>query len=341
MLKTALVGATGYTGLELLKILIGHPRVEVTSLSAKLDGGTIKIQDEFPELAGLIDLECSDLDPDEVCRKADFIFLALPHTVSMKYAGPFLASGKKVVDLSADYRFAEAGVYEEWYGAEHLDREGLARAVYGLPELFREKIKGAALIANPGCYPTGAALGIYPALKEKIVSSEGIIIDAKTGVTGAGRKASLAFLFPEVNENFKAYNLAVHKHTPEIETVLEESCAEGVKLEFAPHLLPVNRGILSTIYLRMNKVLSEEEVLKIYDRYYGEEPFIKVSPAGKLPQLKDAVGTNNCLIGVKVNPRTKNLIVVTAIDNLLKGAAGQAVQNMNIMQGWDETEGLV
>lgn len=340
MLNVAVVGATGYTGLELLKVLIGHPGVRITSLSAKLPQRSVRIQDEFPELSGSLDISCFNLDVDRVCREADFVFLALPHTVSMRFAGKFLAAGKKVVDLSADYRFAQAEVYEKWYGSEHLDRDGLGKAVYGLPELFRDKIKTAALIANPGCYPTGAVLGIYPLIREKAVSSEMIIIDAKTGVTGAGRKADLAFLFPEVNENFKAYNLAAHKHTPEIESVLKQFAGGELKVEFAPHLLPVNRGILSTIYLRMSGVCSETEALEIYGRYYGSEPFVGLYPAGRLPQLREAVGTNRCLIGVKANPRTGNLIVVTAIDNLLKGAAGQAVQNMNIMEGREETEGL-
>ena len=339
MLNVAVVGATGYTGVEIIKILLRHPRVRITSLSAKVEK-PVKIQEEFPELAGLIDLDCGNLDVDQVCEQADFIFLALPHTVSMRFAPLFLKKGKKVVDLSADYRFRDPAIYEEWYGTVHGDTENLAKAVYGLPELFRSEIKDAVLLANPGWYPTGTILGAYPAPEAGLAAERRLIVDAKTGVTGAGRKPSLALLFPEVNENFRAYSLVSHKHTPEMEVVLSRKTGEEISVEFAPHLLPVNRGILSTIYLRLKKEYSEQVVLDIYRRYYENEHFVKIYPEGTLPQLREAVGTNECLIGLRVNPRTNNLIVVTAIDNLLKGAAGQAVQNMNIMEGFEETAGL-
>ncbi len=339
MLKAAVVGATGYTGVEIVKLLISHPHVEIVSLTAKVDK-PVRIEGEFPELSGRIEMECGNLDVDEVSAAADLIFLALPHTVSMLYAPDFLKAGKKVIDLSADYRFSDLSIYEEWYKNQHTDPEGNRQAVYGLPELNRDKIAAAQLLANPGCYPTGTILGSYPALKEKLASPQGVIVDAKTGVTGAGRKASLAFIFPEVNENFKAYGLGAHKHTPEMEATLTEHTASPVRIEFAPHLLPVNRGILGTIYLPLVEEIGEEEVLEIYRDYYGDEPFVKVMPAGVLPQLRQAVGTNDCLIGLKVNQRTGNLIVVTVIDNLLKGAAGQAVQNMNIMEGFPEEAGL-
>jgi N-acetyl-gamma-glutamyl-phosphate reductase len=286
-------------------------------------------------------MDCTNLDVEEVCAKADFIFLALPHTVSLIFAPIFIKAGKKVVDLSADYRFSDAAVYEEWYGGKHSDPEGVSQAVYGLCELFRDQIKSAVLLANPGCYPTGTILGSWPALKAGLSPRGEIIVDAKTGVTGAGRKASLALLFPEVNENFKAYSLASHKHTPEMEEVLTRLTGRPVGVEFAPHLLPVNRGILSTIYISLAEDTSEDEILDIYRREYADEPFITVYPKGTLPQLREAVGTNKCLIGLRVNPRTRNLIVVSVIDNLLKGAAGQAVQNMNIMEGFEEREGLL
>ncbi len=339
-LKTAVVGATGYTGLEIVKLLLSHPGVELTSLTAKVDGA-VGIHLVFPELAGRLELECSNLDVDDVCEKADLVFLALPHTVSMLFAPRFLEAGKKVIDLSADYRFPSAADFEKFYGSPHRDPAGVEEAVYGLPELFREEIAPARLLANPGCYPTAAVLAAYPALQAGLADPEGIIVDAKTGVTGAGRKASLAFLFPEVNENFKAYGLTVHKHTPEMEGVLSRASGREVRLEFAPHLLPVNRGILSTVYLRLAREAEESEIFDLYREVYAGEPFVRVYPPGQLPELKDAVGTNNCLIGLQVNPRTGNLIVVSAIDNLLKGAAGQAVQNMNIMQGFPETSALV
>jgi len=339
MVKTALVGATGYTGLELLKILIRHPHAEIVSLSAKLDR-PVRIQEEFPVLEGRIDRECAPLDAEEVADLADAIFLALPHTVSMRFAPVFLKAGKKVIDLSADYRFSDSRVYREWYGVDHLHPEGLKTAVYGLTELFRSRIASARLIANPGCYPTGTILGVYPVLAEKLIDSERIVVDAKTGVTGAGRKASLSLLFPEVNENFKAYNLTSHKHTPEMNLVLQELTGMNVEIEFGPHLLPVNRGILSTIYLKLIKPVTEEKVWDVFHRRYGGERFIRLLPPPRLPELKDVVETNNCAIGFRVNRRTNNLIVVTAIDNLLKGAAGQAVQNFNAMEGWPEETGL-
>ncbi len=339
-IKTAVVGATGYTGLEIVKLLLNHRGAEIVSLTAKVDE-TIAIDRVFPGLMGRLEMECSNLDVDEVCEKADLVFLALPHTVSMLFAPRFLAAGKKVIDLSADYRFPSPAEFEKWYGAPHRDPEGVAGAVYGLPELFREEIAAARLLANPGCYPTATILACYPALRAGLAGPEGIVVDAKTGVTGAGRKASLPLLFPEVNENFKAYSLAGHKHTPEMEGVLSRAVGRDVRLEFAPHLLPVNRGILSTIYLKLEKEVGEEEVYNLYREQYGREPFVRVYPPGQLPELKDAVGTNNCLLGFKVNPRTGNLIVVSAIDNLLKGAAGQAVQNMNLMCGLPETEGLI
>lgn len=340
LLKTAVVGATGYTGLEIVKLLLNHRGVEIVSLTAKVDE-TTGIDRVFPQLRGRLEMECSNLDVDDVCRKADLVFLALPHTVSMLFAPLFLKAGKKVIDLSADYRFPSPADFEKWYGSPHRDPEGTEMAVYGLPELFREEIAPARLLANPGCYPTATILACYPVIQAGLASPEGIIVDAKTGVTGAGRKASLPFLFPEVNENFKAYSLASHKHTPEMEDVLSRATGRNVRLEFAPHLLPVNRGILSTIYLKLVEAVSEKELYDLYRRHYGREPFVRVYPAGQLPELRDAVGTNNCLLGFKVNPRTGNLIVVSAIDNLLKGAAGQAVQNMNIMQSFPETEGLL
>lgn len=339
MLKVAVVGATGYTGIEIVKILLDHPGVEIVSLTAKVDS-PIRLGAEFPELAGRIDLEVDNLQVEKVCSLADFVFLALPHTVSMRFAPAFLAAGKKVVDLSADYRFRDAAVFSRWYETPHLDPAGAAEAVYGLPEIYRAPIVKARLIANPGCYPTGTILGVYPALKEGLVDGERIIVDAKTGVTGAGRKPSLAFLFPEVNGNFRAYSLGAHKHTPEMEVVLAEAAGRKTMVEFAPHLLPVNRGILGTIYLDLLREVSEEEIGRIYRSYWGKEPFVDLCPPGRLPQLREVVGTNVCRIGLKVNPRTRRLLVVTAIDNLLKGAAGQAVQNMNLMSGFAEDSGL-
>ncbi len=339
-IKVAVVGATGYTGCEIVNLLLGHPGAQIVSLTAKANVN-VSIDDIFPRFRGRLKMECDELDADKICDQADLIFLSLPHTISMRYAPLFLRAEKKVIDLSADYRFPTPTEFEQVYGTGHRDPEGVGQAVYGLPELFRRKIVDARLVGNPGCYPTAAILACYPALKAGLVAAEGIIVDAKTGVTGAGRKASLPLLFSEMNENFKAYSLGGHKHIPEMEGILSRAAGRSVSLEFSPHLLPVNRGILSTVYLKLKKTVTTEEVCDLYREYYAQEPFLRVYPPGELPELKDAVGTNRCLLGFRVNPRTGNLIVVSAIDNLLKGAAGQAVQNMNIMFGLSESEGLI
>ncbi|MBU0605820.1 MAG: N-acetyl-gamma-glutamyl-phosphate reductase, partial [Candidatus Omnitrophica bacterium] len=260
------------------------------------------------------------------------------HTVSMKIAPVFLKAGKLVVDLSADYRL-DPKVYEKWYGIAHKDTTNLTQAVYGLPELYSDSIKKARLLANPGCYPTSVILGIAPALFEKAIDRSSIIADSKSGATGAGRKADIGLIFCEINENLKAYKVNEHQHKPEINTILSRVAGEDINIVFTPHLIPMNRGILSTIYLKLTRSMTTEAVVELYKKFYHGKPFVRVYDAGKLPQVRDVVGTNFCDIGVKVSGST--LIVVSCIDNLTKGAAGQAVQNMNLMCGFDETEGLM
>ena len=337
MLKVGVVGATGYAGEEVIKILINHKGVKITELSAVIDKEE-PISSIFPGFKGKIDLVCKKPNPEAMAKNVDLVFLGLPHKVSMELVPVFMKAGKIIIDLSADYRLAP-DVYKVWYGIDHKDRENLLKAVYGLPELYRDAIKKAKLVANPGCYPTSIILGIAPMVKEKAIHFDYMIADSKSGATGAGRKPDLALSFSEVNENLWAYKANEHQHKPEIGKILSEVAGKEIDVIFTPHLVPMNRGILSTIYLKLNKKLDTKAVLSIYNTFYKGKPFVRISDEGKLPQVRDVVGTNYCDIGLKVSGDT--LILVSCIDNLKKGAAGQAVQNMNIIAGFDETEGLL
>lgn len=337
MLKVGVVGATGYAGEEVIKILVNHKDVKITELSAVIDKEE-PLSAIFPAFKGKIDLVCKKPNPEAMAKNVDLVFLGLPHKVSMELVPIFLKAGKTVIDFSADYRLAP-DVYKTWYGIEHKDKGNLPKAVYGLPELYFDAIKKAKLIANPGCYPTSVILGIAPILKEKAIYLDHMIADSKSGVSGAGRKPDLALSFCEVNENLKAYKVNEHQHKPEIGKILSEVAGKEIDVIFTPHLIPMNRGILSTIYLKLNKKLDTKAALDIYRNFYKGKPFVRISDEGKLPQVRDIVGTNYCDIGLKVTGDT--LIVVSCIDNLKKGAAGQAVQNMNIIAGFDETEGLL
>jgi len=336
MVKVAVVGATGYTGEELVETLLRNPEAEVTSLSALVEKEA-KFSELYPRFGKKIDLVCKNLDIEEVSGKSDLVFLALPHTVSMKVAPEFLKKGKKVIDLSADYRLP-ADIYEKWYMTKHADSKNFGIAVYGLPELNREKIREARFVANPGCYPTGVILALLPLIRK--IADEGltIIADSKSGATGAGRKASIALSFGEIDENLKAYKANAHQHMPEMEHVLSGAAGKKIEVNFVPHLLPVRRGILSTIYIQHKGLSAEDKIHKMYTDRYGDEPFVRVSKPGELPQLQDVAGTNFCDIGIKVSRGM--LVIVSVIDNLLKGASGQAVQNMNLMCGFDESTGL-
>ncbi|MBI4432557.1 MAG: N-acetyl-gamma-glutamyl-phosphate reductase [Candidatus Omnitrophica bacterium] len=339
-MKVGVIGATGYTGEELVRILVRHPHIELTYASGNQERQA-KLQEIFPYLKNAIDLECRAFSSEEAASKSDFVFLSLPHTVSMATAPSFLKAGKKVVDVSADYRLIDTAVYEKFYKVKHTDHEHLKEAVYGLPEINREKIRKASLVANPGCYPTGAILGVLPGVKEKVFMPQTIGIDAKSGVTGAGRKADKALNFSEVNESFKAYKLFEHQHVPEMDQELSRAAGEKISVVFVPHLLPINRGILSTIYVGLQKKMDTAELVALYQNFYKKEPFVNVYADGTLPEVKHAAHTNFCHIGLRVNAERGMAVIVTAIDNLVKGAAGQAVQNMNIMCGFDERAGLV
>ncbi|MFO1463203.1 MAG: N-acetyl-gamma-glutamyl-phosphate reductase [bacterium] len=337
-LKVAIVGATGYTGTELARLLLRHPKAQITALTSERSAGEA-FSKVFPAFQGRFDLTLEALNPDAVAKRAELVFLCLPHHESMQAAAAFRQLGKKVIDLSADFRLREASTYEQWYGP-HIAKDLLQEAVYGLPELHREAIRGADLIANPGCYPTSCILGLAPLLKEKLIALDSIHCDSKSGVSGAGRGAKTEILFCEVNESFKAYGVGKHRHTPEIEQELSGLAGEQVVITFTPHLVPMDRGILSTLYAKASGKLDSASLQALYEKCYAKEPFVRVRPLGVFPATHEVRMTNYCDLGVHFDERTGRVIIVSAIDNLTKGAAGQAIQNMNLRMGWDETTGL-
>jgi N-acetyl-gamma-glutamyl-phosphate reductase len=339
-IRIAIFGASGYSGAELLRYLVRHPRAQIVALSAESSVGKA-VADLYPALRGL-DLPIFEkTDADSLKGKADLVFLALPHTESMKIAPSLVAAGLKVIDLSGDFRLADAGLYPEWYKVEHLAAGYLGQAVYGLSEIHTDLIRKASLVANPGCYTTTSILALYPLLKAGWLKTSSIIIDAKSGVTGAGRKLTQSNAFSEVDGNFSTYKVGgVHQHTPEIEQELSAAAGKKVMVTFTPHLLPINRGILATSYGDLAKPAEVKDLLKCLADFYQGKPFIRVLPEGVLPVLRDVNGTNLFEVGVKIDARTNRAIIVSATDNLGKGAAGQAVQNMNLMFGFDEIAGL-
>jgi N-acetyl-gamma-glutamyl-phosphate reductase len=336
--QVGIIGATGYTGVELLRLLLHHPEVEVTTLTSQKYAG-VPISQVFPSLTKRLQLKCEELAVDHISKKTDFIFAAVPHKTAMETVPLFFRSGKRVVDLSADFRLKDPSVYERWY-QKHTAPELLSDSVYGLPELHRDKIRAAKIVGNPGCYPTGALIGLIPLIKRGLISSEGIIVDSKSGVSGAGRDVVLESLFCEVNEGVKAYKIFAHRHTPEIEQELSLLSQKKITVTFVPHLIPMDRGILTTLYVHLINKMNTEELLNVFQEYYNGEPFVRIYPNGKLPNTKDVRGSNFCDVGAVAGEANGRAVVVTAIDNLVKGASGEAVQNMNIMLGYPETMGL-
>ncbi|MBI2339833.1 MAG: N-acetyl-gamma-glutamyl-phosphate reductase [Deltaproteobacteria bacterium] len=334
----AVIGATGYTGVELVRLMTRHPNAEIVAVTSRQQAGQ-KISALFPFLTGLCDLTYEDLNIDQMAKRVETVFLCLPHHESMEIAAGFRKKGVTVLDLSADFRLKDAAVYEKWYGP-HTQKELLKEVVYGLPEFHREKIRKAKLIAVPGCYPTSIQLGIGPLVKKKMIETKGIICDSKSGVSGAGRTAKIDTLFCEAHENFKAYNVGKHRHTPEMEQELSLLADEEVTVLFSPHLLPIDRGILSTIYCEPKAKTSTGELIKFYQTFYKSEPFVKILPDGTLPSTKNVRGTNFCHISPLFDERTGKIVILSAIDNLTKGASGQAVQCFNLMQGFPEETGL-
>lgn len=339
MIKAGIIGATGYAGGELVRILTAHKDVEIKWYGSRsyIDQ---KYASVYQNLFQIVDAVCMDDNMEELAEQVDVIFTATPQGLCASLVNEQILSKVKIVDLSADFRIKDVSVYEKWYGIEHKSQQFIEEAVYGLCEVNREEVKKARLVANPGCYTTCSILTAYPLAKEGLIDMSTLIIDAKSGTSGAGRGAKTANLFCEVNENMKAYGVATHRHTPEIEEQLGYASGEEVVLNFTPHLVPMNRGILATEYAKLKKDVSWEEVKAIYDKYYGDEKFIRVLDKGICPETKWVEGSNYVDIGFQIDPRTKRIIMMGAIDNLVKGAAGQAVQNMNLMFGLPESEGL-
>ena len=343
-MKVAVIGATGYTGLELLRILSRHPKVEVTLITSETYQGKTFSQ-VFPAFRGIADLELKPLIPQEVAKEAELVFLCLPHGSSMAVAPELLDRGLKVIDLSGDFRFKDSRVYEEWYGLKHTAPHLLEGAVFGLPELFKEKVTQAQLLANPGCYVTSVVLALAPLLAQNWIETAPIYADCKSGVTGGGRKLHQKFHFPECNESFTAYSLARHRHQPEMEEALASFSGVQPQILFSPHLVPMNRGILSTLYTRIKEDrvagFDLEKAHFIFRDFYQSCPFVRVLPPDEMPNTHHVRGSNFCDLGLVWEKRTSTLVVVSAIDNLVKGASGQAIQNMNIMVGFPETMGLL
>lgn len=337
-MRVGIVGASGYTGQELMRVLTRHPKVEIAYATSERFAG-LAVDEVFPSFKKVIDLRFSELSLQHIVRDADFIVTALPHGTSMDVVAECIKKGKRVVDLSADFRLKDPALYERWYG-KHSCPDLLTEAVYGLPEIYRDAIKKAQLVANPGCYPTGAILALAPLLEGGLIAPSGIVVDAKSGVSGAGRNPSLSNLFCEAAEGLKAYGVAKHRHAPEMEQELSSRAGGPVTILFVPHLIPINRGILSTIYARPVGGLSTAQAYDAYRQRYGKEPFVRLCSPGTFPSTMEVRGSNYCDLGVMVEARSEQLIVISAIDNLVKGAAGQAVQNMNIMCGFPETMGL-
>ncbi len=338
MIKVGIAGSTGYTGAELIKLIMDHPGADLVLVTSKSYENRL-IADIFPGLRRAGNLRCEAMDIDRISGKLDLMFLALPHRVSMAWAPQLYDAGIKVIDLSADFRFKSASVYESAY-QEHTAAGLLKEAVYGLCEVYGDDIPSAGLIGNPGCYPTSILLPLVPLLEKKLISCQGIVCDAKSGVSGAGRSLSLGTHFCEINEGFKPYKVEGHRHTPEIEAVLSQVSKDDVHITFVPHLLPLTRGMLSTIYARVNKGVTENDIRSALTAYYEGQPFIRIFEKGVFPDIAHVRNTNCCDIGVHVNQDSCQAILVSAIDNLLKGAAGQAVQNMNLMYGLDQATGL-
>lgn len=337
LLKVSILGATGYTGQELVRLLSQHPFVKIVGVGTRSYGGEA-LAKVYPHLRGL-DIQCRNLDDEELIDQADLIFIALPHGLSLPFVEKIINKGKKVIDLGADFRIKDALVYQEWYGCETKE-EYLKQAVYGLAEINYEKIKEGSIIANPGCYPTTVLLPLIPLLKNKAIKKESIIVDSKSGVSGAGRKPSLNNQYCETNENLKAYGLPLHRHLPEMEQELSLACGEEVSISFTPHLIPMTRGMLSTIYCYPEEGWTGQKIHNFLKEFYLDKPFIRIVEEGEIPHTKWVAGTNYCDIGLFQNPRTGVITILSAIDNLLKGASGQAIQNMNLIFGFDEKAGF-
>ena len=351
MIRIGILGARGYTGGELIRLFVNHNEVEITYLGSSEEANE-PITNYFPSLRNIIDLKLEKISFDEIEKRTDFVFLALPHKASMKYVPELIKLGKKVVDLSADFRFKDIRIYEKWYNTNHIAKRLNEQVPYGLPELFKKEIIKATIVANPGCYTTAGILSFAPLMKSNFVDKQSIIIDAKSGISGAGRKYTRDYHFIECNESIKAYSVPLHRHKPEIDENLSIIANEDIRITFVPHLIPINRGILSTGYINLTDEISIDDLHHTYTDFYKDAKFVRVLPINELPTINSVAYTNFCDIGIAIDKFEKpikqnsmtiygRIIVIATIDNLIKGASGQAIQNMNLMMGFGETEGLL
>ncbi|AGY58974.1 N-acetyl-gamma-glutamyl-phosphate reductase [Gloeobacter kilaueensis JS1] len=339
-LQVGIVGASGYGGVQLVRLLLDHPGVEIAFLGAHQNAGT-PFGELYPQLAHRIDQVCEAIDIEQIAGRCEVVFLATPNGVAYTLAPPLLERGCRVFDLSADYRFVNLATYQTWYGGERQDTAVAREAVYGLPELYRERLRTARLVGCPGCYPTASLLAAAPLLKQGLIDPRSLIIDAKSGVSGAGRTLKTSSLFAEADSSVAAYNVARHRHIPEIEQICSELAGTEVQVQFTPHLIPMARGMLVTLYAQLRDPgLVSEDMLTIYAAFYRQSPAVQILASGVYPQTKWASGTNTCFIGLEVDPRTERVVVLSAVDNLVKGQSGQAIQAMNLNQGWEEMLGL-
>ena len=335
-----IVGASGYGGVQLVRLLKDHPKAEVVYMGGDSSAGK-PFSSLYPHLGHSVDLMIESIDLDKIAQRCEVVFLSLPNGLALKMAPTLLEKGCKVLDLSADYRFTNLDVYKTWYGGDRADHAIASQAVYGLPELYRDRLKTAKLVGCAGCYVTASLLALAPLVKQGIIVPETAIIDAKSGTSGGGRKGEINLLLAEADNSLAAYGVARHRHTPEIEQICSDLAGSEMKVQFTPHLIPMVRGILATVYANLRDPgLVREDLLTIYNAFYRNSPWVKILPSGTYPQTKWACGTNLCYIGVEVDPRTDRVIVMSAIDNLIKGQAGQGIQCMNLMMGWEETLGL-
>jgi N-acetyl-gamma-glutamyl-phosphate reductase len=338
MVKVAIAGASGYTGLELIRLLLKHPEVKITAVTSEKHQGQMLV-DIFPSFGGFLDLQFTSLNP-KIAGDCDILFLALPHTTALNQMPEFLNGNCRVIDLSADFRLKSQETFAKWYSVPHQQKEALGQAVYGLPEIHRDRIQSAKLVANPGCYPTSVLLAVLPLIATDWVDMDTIIADCKSGVSGAGRKPAMGTQFAECNEAVSAYALGTHRHTPEIEQEISALLKQEIKITFSPHLMPMTRGMLSTVYINLKKNLALDELEKQYREFYKNEPFVRLLAPGTFANTRHVMSSNFCDIGLAVDARAKRVIITSAIDNLVKGASGQAIQNMNIMLGLDEKTAL-
>ncbi|MDC3414378.1 N-acetyl-gamma-glutamyl-phosphate reductase [Terrihalobacillus insolitus] len=339
-MKVAIVGGTGYGSIELIRLLQMHPHVEVSAIVSHSQSESA-LADIYPHVTGVLNYTLESMDIAKIKESIDLVFFATPSGISMKYAPEFIENGVKCIDLSGDFRLKNLDEYEQWYKGSPAPKTFVESAVYGLSEFYENQIKSASLIANPGCYPTATLLAILPILKLGIIDPNTIVIDGKTGASGAGRGLSLSTHYTELNDNVRAYKIGEHQHTPEMEQTIYTETNQRTKVTFSTHLLPMTRGIMCTIYATLNEPLSTADVLQQYREFYQNQPFVRVRSEGNLPTTKEVYGSNFCDIGVHADDRTGRVTIVSVIDNLVKGASGQAIQNMNIMNGWNQTTGLM